>query len=59
MSWIKDLVQKLSRPGDVVMYFCEGACSTAKASMFLDEHKTFVECVVDSKLQTGTEPEPM
>lgn len=34
VSWMEKLVQNISRPGNVVMHFCAGSCTTAKACMF-------------------------
>lgn len=36
-SWVKDLLRKLSRPGNAVRELCAGNCSTAKACKLLDQ----------------------
>lgn len=52
---MKDLVRKFYKPGDVVMKLCAGTCGKAKACLVLDQRRTFVECDVDSELQTAAE----
>lgn len=37
------------------MDFCGGTCSTAKAFVFSDQHRTFVGCVVDCDVLTAAE----
>lgn len=52
---MKGLVRKLSRPENVVINICSGTCFTAKACILPDQHRTFVECNVDSALLTAAE----
>lgn len=39
VSWLKDQVQKLSRPGDVVRDFCADTWSTTKVCMLFVQHR--------------------
>lgn len=52
MLGMKYLVRKSTRPCQEVMNICVGTGSSAKACKFLDQHKTFVRCDVDSELLT-------
>lgn len=39
MSWTKDLVRMLCRPGDIATGYCTDTCSTKKECMRLDEYR--------------------
>lgn len=52
---MKVLVQKSSRPADVVMVLCAGTRFTAKACMLSGQRSKFVKCYASPKLLTGLE----
>lgn len=57
LSWMKDPVRKLSRPGHLMMAFCAGTRSTAKAFMLLDKRRKCVGCGVRYELLNAAEAE--
>lgn len=48
VSWMKELIGKLTRGGDLVMSFCPGTCPTVQACMVLDQHRTSAGYDLDS-----------
>lgn len=51
-AWIKDIVQKFTDPGSLVVDDCAGTFSVTKASIILRKHRRFIECKSDSSCVT-------
>lgn len=49
---MKKIVQKFTKPGDLVMYACAGTLSATKACMNLLKHRKFIGCAVDPSCVT-------
>lgn len=47
VKWMMDIVERLTRPGDIVVDFTAGTFPVLKACMLLPKHRRFVGCDID------------
>lgn len=51
-TWMKDILQKLIKPGNLVLDAFSGTLSLSKAFMLLSNHEIYIECEVDPSCVT-------
>lgn len=51
-TWMKNILQWFTRPGNLVAKDCGGIFSAVKSCMLLPNHKTFIEIEADSNYVT-------
>lgn len=56
VSTLKELIERYSKPGDIVADMFAGTLSTARACMEISEHRVFVGCDLDKECVTCAMP---